>query len=109
MLKSRVGVTFNTILRKAYARGRLPSRFLAFFALPILFFAPSLLGVIRTSGEYLYSGLAYGTGGRLLPGQPTIDPNYGFTSQALGVGPRRICFLASCRYGIHTRSSALRC
>jgi hypothetical protein len=84
-MPSRVGVTFNTILRKAYARGRLPPRFLAFFALPTLFFAPSLLGVIRTSGVYLYSGLAYGTGGRLLPGQPTIDPNYGFTSEALGV------------------------
>jgi hypothetical protein len=57
---------------------------LAFFFLPTLFLAPSLFGVIRTSGVYLYSGLAYGTGS-LLSGQPTIDPNYGFTSEALGV------------------------
>ena len=40
--------------------------FLAFFVLPTLFVAPTLLGVIRTSGVYLYSSLAYGTGGRLL-------------------------------------------
>jgi hypothetical protein len=63
------------------------SRYLswAFLALPTLFLAPSLLGVIRTSGVYLYSGLAYGAGNRLISGEPTIDPNYGFTSEALGI------------------------
>jgi hypothetical protein len=65
--------------------GRSRYLFWAFLALPTLFLAPSLLGVIRTSGVYLYSGLAYGTSGRLLPGEPTIDPNYGFTSEALGI------------------------
>jgi hypothetical protein len=59
--------------------------FLAFFLLPTLFLAPSLLGVIRTSGVYLYSGLAYGTSSRLLAGEPTIDPSYGVFSEALGV------------------------
>jgi hypothetical protein len=56
--------------------------FLVFFALPTLFLAPSLFGLIRTSGVYLYSGLAYGTG---RSGEPTIDPTYGFTYEALGV------------------------
>ncbi len=59
--------------------------FLSFFVLPMLFLSPSLLGVIRTSGVYLYSGLVYGTGNRLLSGEPTIDPSYGFYSEALGV------------------------
>jgi len=40
--------------------------------------------VIRTSGVYLYSGLAYGTRSPLLSGEPTIDANYGITSEALG-------------------------
>lgn len=57
---------------------------LAFFVLPTLFLAPSLFGV-RTSGVFLYSGFASGTGSRVFSGEPTIDPNYGYTSEALGV------------------------
>ena len=78
-------VTFEMIFERTYSLSPPRPWFLAFLILPTLFLAPSLLGGIRTSGAYLYSGLAYGVGDRLLPGAPTIDPNYGFTSEALGV------------------------
>ena len=77
-------VTFEMIFERTYSLSPPRPWFLAFLILPTLFLAPSLLGGIRTSGAYLYSGLAYGVGDRLLPGEPTIDPNYGFTSEALG-------------------------
>jgi hypothetical protein len=63
------------------------SRFFLFAALvvfPLSFFLLSALNVVKTSGLYLYNGLHYAGLPPLVSGQPTIDPNYGFTSQALG-------------------------
>jgi hypothetical protein len=72
---------------------KMPSRFQcdtwkdiwAICVLPTLFLAPSLFGLIRTSGLYLHSGIGYVTRSPLLSGEPTIDPTYGFTYEALGV------------------------
>lgn len=53
--------------------------------IPAFFFALSASNLLKTSGVYLYSGLGYQQRSVPLHGQPTIDPNYGFTSEALGV------------------------
>lgn len=59
--------------------------FVSIFILPVFLFSMSAFGFIKSSGLYFESGLYYGGSDPILPGLPTIDPNYGFTSEALGV------------------------
>jgi hypothetical protein len=53
-------------------------------AIPLFIALVSIFGPFLTDTVYLYSGVALDVGSRLLPGYPTIDPNVGFTSFALG-------------------------
>lgn len=54
-------------------------------AFPVLLSVPLWSGWLQGNALLWLSGLGSGVGGRLLPGIPTIDPNIGFTSQALGI------------------------
>jgi len=51
---------------------------------PLLAALPSFTGVVETNPAVLYSGLASEVGKPVVPGLPSLDPNVGFTSQALG-------------------------
>ena len=53
-------------------------------AIPCFIALFSIFGPFLTDTVYLYSGVAVSLGSRVLPGYPTIDPNVGFTSYALG-------------------------
>jgi len=58
--------------------------FLSLSILPLLFVLLSVFKIIDSSGVYLYGSLPYGGVSRFSQGMPTIDPNYGVTSEALG-------------------------
>ncbi len=53
-------------------------------AIPLFIALLSIFGPFLTDTVYLYSGVALHVGSRVLPGYPTIDPNVGETSFALG-------------------------
>jgi len=53
-------------------------------AFPVFIALFSIFGPFLTDSFYLYSGVAFGVRGAILPGYPTIDPNFGETSFALG-------------------------
>ena len=52
--------------------------------LPFLVELPLLIFGLSTNPIWFDSGITFGTHGGMLPGLPYIDPNVGFTSQALG-------------------------
>jgi hypothetical protein len=52
--------------------------------IPLFISLFNIFGPFLTDSVYLYSGVAVGVGSRVLPGYPTIDPNVGATSFALG-------------------------
>ena len=52
--------------------------------LPFLVELPLLIFGLSTNPIWFDSGIVYGTHNGLLPGLPYIDPNVGFTTQALG-------------------------
>ncbi len=53
-------------------------------SLPILIVFVSLLGPFRTDAVQNFSGMQFGDERKLIAGEPTIEPNYGVTAQALG-------------------------
>ncbi len=53
-------------------------------AIPVIIAFISMVSCIRTESVYLYSGLVSETRPSIVPGQPTIDGNFGVTSEALG-------------------------
>ena len=53
-------------------------------ALPLALLVLTLLHPLRTDAAYKHSGIAYGLRPGLLSGEPSIEPNIGVTSQALG-------------------------
>lgn len=57
---------------------------LAIMAVAVVANGPYLVGSFHSSPALLYSGLGVHTGGSLLAGDPSIDPNDGFQAQALG-------------------------
>lgn len=57
---------------------------LAIVAVALVANGPYLAGPFHSSPALLYSGLGVHTGGSLLAGNPSIDPNDGFQAQALG-------------------------
>jgi len=52
--------------------------------LPLIIALPQLLGWLKADPALYVGGIAKGYQGGFLPGQPYIDPNNGFTTQALG-------------------------
>ena len=52
--------------------------------LPFLVELPLLIFGLSTNPVWFNSGITFGTQGGILPGLPYIDPNVGFTTQALG-------------------------
>lgn len=65
-----------------YGRRHLPV--LLIIAVVVIANEPYLFGPFRSSPALLYSGQGVHVGGAVLAGDPSIDPNYGFMSQALG-------------------------
>jgi hypothetical protein len=61
------------------------SPFLLLCAIPVFILCFSIFGPYLTDSVYSYSALGIGLRGRTLPGYPTIDPNIGVTSHALGM------------------------
>lgn len=53
-------------------------------AIPLFIVLFSVFGPFLTDTVYLYSGVGVHVGSSVLPGYPSIDPNVGFTSYALG-------------------------
>jgi len=58
--------------------------FLSLSIVPILFICLSVFKIIDSSGVYIFSGLQYDGVNRFFSGQPTVDPNYGYTAETLG-------------------------
>ncbi|MBU6427909.1 MAG: hypothetical protein KGR26_02760, partial [Cyanobacteria bacterium REEB65] len=69
-------------LAKRFTRRQLSLAAIAVF--PLLLNGLGLLHLLQPDPLLTLSGLGVGVSGRWAAGQPTIDPNIGFTSQALG-------------------------
>jgi hypothetical protein len=63
---------------------RKSAKICALCAIPLFIALFSIFGPFLTDTVYLYSGVAFDVGSRVLHGPPTIDPNFGTTSFALG-------------------------
>ncbi len=55
------------------------------YVIPVFLILFNTLGPYRTDSLYNYANVALGADGATLPGRPSIDPNVGATSYALGV------------------------
>jgi hypothetical protein len=63
---------------------RVSVRICALCAIPLFLALLSIFGPFLTDTVYLYSGVAVDVGSKVMQGLPTIDPNVGATSFALG-------------------------
>lgn len=64
--------------------GLSPARLSILGAIPLFTVLFSIFGPFAADSLYVYSGIAVDVGKRLVPGLPSIDPNVGYTSLALG-------------------------
>jgi hypothetical protein len=75
-------LTAPLVLWRPQRKDRNPLLILAL--LPLLIALPALIGLTRGDPMIYLSGLGLDVRGHALPGYPYIDPNSGFTTQALG-------------------------
>jgi hypothetical protein len=80
--RRRVSIPGRAVLAARHSQHKIP---LAIIGLSIVIAnAPSLFHLVTTNPLQLFAGLQIHSGSQLLPGQPTIDGNAGWTAQALG-------------------------